>query len=925
MKKILSFIKRPLVSIVTLSVAFLCVLVSLCIPDYPYRQSNGTIKFTNPKYFCSSESGWSAIADGGNSIYCMDENNSLVYAFDISDFPCENAEITGITFGADNKLFCHVAIYNADAYLTDAEAVYEIDSSGKLTHELIHYDYSNSKKPPSHQVLIKGLHFYNDRLHFIYKESEQITLMEIDTDNPQNTTQTVVRNDDYAEIIQCHGMDEGEFIVLKNNGEIGTLSYDGEFNRIYKATYNAQSQEGLFPLDVFVNNDELYILAGQDDLYFYKWNDDEWTQLISVSENSILADGTNLFSHNLGELNGILTLNINEYLYTLENDTVLQEYDMQASLPALIALVLILKEILPVIGVILLIIGLPLGIGNIMKWRFTILSKQLLSTIPIVFVMLAIVITIMFSSMTSLSTDDIIRETIAINEIAAAHFSEDKDLTSITGFESVDNGHSKKLSKQLRTFINGNTSQWSHNYNMALYVRTSGEEFICVATSDDSGHFMTSSVSTDVSIDQNFHEKTNTFVVGVGFGEDSANLQLVLLTPIYQDDGSFDAIVLMNASQSSLTEEIIAAGKNLLITVTLCVVLLIIVITAVSAVNTNSLRQAQNVVSVIAGGDFSKRVEKYSRDEVGEICAGVNNMAGKLEEYFEERVRNEQFYYKFVPEKFRELLYKENFTDLQLGDAQSKDLSILFCDIRAYSLNSEMMTAKESFDFINRIYGAGGPIIRKHNGFIDKYIGDAIMALFESADDAVAAGIELYKAIALNPDPQTAFGLSSVKIGIGIHSGMSRIGIVGEEERMSGTVISHTVNISSRIESLTKRYGAGMIISKETLDRMKHPDILSTRYLGMVQVAGVNEVSALYEVLNCLTDEQRSPKESTRLDFREAVRLYHQGNIEQSLEEFRKIHEQLPNDPAPQLYISYIEDVIVRGGTEHNVFQFKTK
>ena len=925
MKKLLSFLKRPLVAIIALSVAFLCILIPLCIPDYPYRQSDGAIKFTNPKYFCTSDSGWSAIADGGSSIYCMDENNSLVYAFNVAEFPCENTEILDITFGADNNIFCHVAVYNDKAYLTDTESIYEIDSSGKITHELIHYDYTNLKNPPSHQVLIKGLHFYNDRLHFIYKESGQITLMEVNADNPHENAQLVVKNDGYGEITQCHGTPDGKFIVLKNNGEISTLSYDGKFNPIYKATYNAQDKEGLFPIDVFINNDELYLLAGHENLCFYKWDDDEWNKLLSVSENTILGEGADLFSHNLGELNGFLTLNINEYLYTLENDNTLQAYEMQTSLPTLISLGIILKEILPGIGIFFLIIGFPLGIGNIMKWRFTILSKQLISTIPIVFVMLALVIFIMFSSMTNLSTEDIIRETIAINEIAAAHFGEDEELTSITGFESVDNGHAKKLNKQLRTFINGNTSQWSHHYNMALYVRTTGEEFICVATSDDSGQFMTSRVSTDTAIHQNFHENTNTFVAGVGFGEDSANLQLVLLTPIYQDDGSYDAIVLMNASQSNLTEEIVSAGISLLITVTLCVILLIIVITAVSAVNTNSLRQAQHVVSVIAGGDFSKRVEKHSKDEVGEICAGVNNMAARLEEYFEERVRNERFYYKFVPEKFRELLYKENFTDLQLGDAQSKDLTILFCDIRAYSLNSEMMTAKENFDFINKIYGAGGPVIREHNGFIDKYIGDAIMALFESADDAVAAGIDLYKAIALNPDPQSAFGLSSVKIGIGIHSGMSRIGIVGEGERMSGTVISNTVNISSRIESLTKRYGAGMIISKDTLDRLKHPDVLSTRYLGMVQVAGVNEISALYEVLNCLTDEQRSPKEDTKLEFREAVRLYHQGNIEKSLETFRKIHEQIPNDPAPQLYLSYIEDVITRGGTEHNVFQFKNK
>ena len=397
------------------------------------------------------------------------------------------------------------------------------------------------------------------------------------------------------------------------------------------------------------------------------------------------------------------------------------------------------------------------------------------------------------------------------------------------------------------------------------------------------------------------------------------------MTPIYKADGSYDAYVLLSAQQTRLTEAIVSTGKSVLISALIWITLLIFVVTLMSAHNVKTLRRAKDVVARIAGGDFSVRVDTYAKDETGEICAGVNDMADRLEEYIREKDRNEKFYYKFVPENFRELLHKEKFTDLALGDAQSVDLSILFCDIRAFSLNSEMMTAKESFEFVNRIYGKAGPIIRKHNGFVDKYIGDAVMALFESADDAVAAGIELYHAIVLSPDAEKEFGISSVKVGIGIHSGMARIGIVGEEERMSGTVISNTVNLSSRMESLTKQYGAGMIISKETLDRMEDPDNLSTRYLGMVQVAGVNEVAGLYEVLACQDSESRSKREKTKDQFRGAVRAFHSGEVQQSLEMFRKLAVQDPEDKAALLYAEHIEDKIRRGDTEHNVFRFKRK
>lgn len=314
--------------------------------------------------------------------------------------------------------------------------------------------------------------------------------------------------------------------------------------------------------------------------------------------------------------------------------------------------------------------------------------------------MLAIVITILFNSMITLSSDDIIKETIAINEIAASQF-DDEELTSISSYESVDNGQINNLNNRLRRFVSANQSDWSRNYHLAIFIRSSAEKFVCVAGSDEESGFMVNNFSTDYPIEQFFYENSHTMVESLDYSNDG-KLFLSVFTPIYNNDGTYDAVMLLSASQNNLTYELINAGKLLLLHVTIWVILLIVIITLVSAYNAKSLRKAKNVVAQIAGGDFSVRVDKYSKDEVGEICVGVNDMADRLEEYIEERIRNEQFYYKFVPEKFRELLHKEQFTDLELGDAQSEDLSILFCDIRAFSLNSEMMTARESFEFVKK-------------------------------------------------------------------------------------------------------------------------------------------------------------------------------------------------------------------------------
>jgi len=335
---------------------------------------------------------------------------------------------------------------------------------------------------------------------------------------------------------------------------------------------------------------------------------------------------------------------------------------------------------------------------------------------------------------------------------------------------------------------------------------------------------------------------------------------------------------------------------------------------------TEVIRKATGALKRISEGDLSARVRYRSKDELGEICTQVNSMGENLQESFAEKDRTEKFYYRFVPEQFRQLLGKEKFTDLALGDSASRELTVLFCDIRSSVMDSKTITATESFELVNRIYGIVGPIIRQKGGFVDKYMGEAVMALFENADDAVNAGIEIYRAVVL--ERRAASG-SDIHIGIGIHSGMARIGIVGESERLSGTVISDTVNLSSRLESLTKQYKTAILISKDTVDRMADPDALDLRYLGIVQVAGVNEVKSVYEVLDCLPEEERQKRHANSAMLREAVRLFHLGRREETVAMLCDISALGKGDHVTDMYTEYIRGLSAE--EKGNVFRFVRK
>lgn len=255
-------------------------------------------------------------------------------------------------------------------------------------------------------------------------------------------------------------------------------------------------------------------------------------------------------------------------------------------------------------------------------------------------------------------------------------------------------------------------------------------------------------------------------------------------------------------------------------------------------------------------------------------------------------------YARFVPRAFLDQLGQESILDVRLGDQIQKEMTVMFSDVRSFTTLSENMTPEENFRFVNRLLSGLGPIIRKHNGFIDKFLGDGVMALFpDSPDDAVKAAIEMQKTLVeFNQDrPKNA----KVRIGIGLHTGNLMLGTVGEELRMEGTVISDVVNAAARLESLTKVFGSGIIVSEETLKKMtaSYPH----RSLGIVRVKGKRAAVSIYEILSGM-DSLDELKLQTRDLMEEALRQYQRSVLPLALDGFGKVLTVNPDDQAAKAY-----------------------
>ncbi|MBU1012312.1 MAG: adenylate/guanylate cyclase domain-containing protein [Bacteroidetes bacterium] len=303
-----------------------------------------------------------------------------------------------------------------------------------------------------------------------------------------------------------------------------------------------------------------------------------------------------------------------------------------------------------------------------------------------------------------------------------------------------------------------------------------------------------------------------------------------------------------------------------------------------------------------------------TNDEIGELTEGFNEMSQKLQDYFESISRINKANSRFVPRQFIEFLGKNSIADVQLGDQVQKEMTILFSDIRDFTTISEVMTPKENFDFLNNYLGYMEPVIRNNHGFIDKFMGDSIMAIFsESPEDAINAAIEMRIKLQEFNQVMGQFGKPPIDSGIGIHTGMLMLGIVGGEGRMDGTVISDAVNLASRIEGLTKIYGGSIIISEDTLIKLNDPSHYNFRFIDIVKVKGKREAVYVFEIIDGESSSIKALKIETKEKFGKALQHYKNKNLEEALKLFKEVCQKNKFDKASGLYTARCQRFIRDG------------
>ncbi|MDA3810030.1 MAG: adenylate/guanylate cyclase domain-containing protein [Spirochaetaceae bacterium] len=264
---------------------------------------------------------------------------------------------------------------------------------------------------------------------------------------------------------------------------------------------------------------------------------------------------------------------------------------------------------------------------------------------------------------------------------------------------------------------------------------------------------------------------------------------------------------------------------------------------------------------------------------------------------------------RFVPFQFLNYLKKNSILEVNLGDQVLENMTILFADIRSFTSLSEVMTPEENFKFLNSFLSQVVPVIREQGGFVDKFIGDAIMALFPfPPDKAVKAAVELQKAVISYNEGRNRAGYSGISLGIGIHTGQLMLGTIGETNRMETTVIADAVNIASRLESLTKTYGSRIIISRELYNKLENTDSIISRSLGDAPVKGKSKPIEILEILDGESPGEEKLKIENLKDFEKAILSIKAKDYNGAAELLRLVLDKNPEDTAAILFLKHCID-----------------
>ena len=804
---------------------------------------------------------------------------------------------------SDGSFYIINVIPDSSGFFTEAEEIQQYSSDGKFQHSVFRRDYSSNER--NSYLVQRG------SLQKLSSEGVNIRWYEIDDDgiieyyssgSSQVSSKRIYLMKSAAAYISFVSVDNSSLFYSTKRGEIYKIKA-GKKELIYSYS---EGNEKILPWDISAFNNNIYftdLLKSRICLFGKDKTENVFSDQVLKSAEKISED-IPYYRLSINSKGEMFTCRENRVLGVSDGKEIYSKDSAQKSLYSVI--VLLLFQIMFVLSILVFLLSIVYFYNSIMQRKISLIIKQLIF-VPMIICSISLASFYVYRNMSS-RYEDLLKSKIAFMVQQMAEKINPADIEKVGSVSDYMNEGYKSIRSDLHSSLNNNADSWNYGFYFALHGIKNGNISSMMFLNDGITAFHPFSYLNDP---EGIYKRSEKGSIEIEKSSDAWGTWFYGVGPVYSKEGR--VIALLEVGKDNLSYEI--ENRNLLKEMVAYIaaisILMILLFGLLTYIILSSVRNLSKGAGRISEGHWDVEILPKSNDEIADLTHAFNRMAKYVRNYISEITQLNKAYHGFVPMEFLKFLKKDSIIDVRRGDQTQQEMTVMFTDIRSFTDISESMSPKENFDFLNSYLGLVGPLVRSNGGFIDKYIGDAIMALYPvSPDDAVKAALDIQKTIYEYNQKRSEKNLMLIAIGTGIHTGLLMLGILGEDERVDSTVISDNVNLASRIEGLTKKFGANIIISETTYEGMKVRGLYTFRYLGMIRVKGKKHPIGVYEVLDgCFAEERENKIKASNL-LAKGIAEFKNGDFRLAGGYFKKGAEKYPDDSAFKVYLNICRECI---------------
>lgn len=759
---------------------------------------------------------------------------------------------------------------------------------------------------------IKGLQIKGNALFFHIVTTDKVSLMMLPLSGgePEETFSFLLPQDRY--LSEVKGTEPGQIFYTTKRGGIYQVSVDGTSNLVYPFASMDRTRKN-FPERLSVNSDGQLIFVDRllNSVTSIDPNQADALKVI-LDESSLMKAVPEAESY---ELMDVLPT-VNGGLVAVLNDRILM-YDAQSKLTGQLTQVnyqttILFKEWLTwgaaLAGIILLLFALRMVYVHVMNRRFSLFIKQVVVTVPIIVVCMLLLSNFIYNSFSARMEEEMHRE-LSLLARNGQHLIDGERLERLHTPEDYRNTDYEAIRKNMNFLFEGGQAADRQGLYSTLYKYEDNQLYIIMDDDDGVNMFK----PFEMNEENEAVRKDGSILTGQW--EDANGKWFYAIGPVYNKAGEVIGIYETGRDLSVLYQANQKIYKSILQNIYIITSILLVIIVAATFFMLSTIRKLRRSVIEMADGNWDVEVPVKSRDEVGDLGEQFNRMGRYIRQYIADITQFSEASYRFVPQQFFKALGKKGILDIRLGDQVQQNMPVMIANLRDFRKLSQTLTPMENFNFMNSFLRRFGPLVRQEDGLISKYLGAGFMALFPGyAEEALRTAIAIRQELTEYNAGRRRAGYVPVDIGIAIHKGPLMMGIIGEERRWEGNVISDDVHVTATLEKLSDDLGASILVTRDLFEQLRDPERFRHRSLGRITPEGQEEAIELIDVYEGDSEQDKQMKDRTKVMFERGLMLCQEGRFYDARETFVEVIKLNRMDKAAKLYF-YLCDEYYQKGT----------